>query len=72
MSSRVFKKLHGDNQEIDGDVSSDIEIETDYAGEKSKFNLNRYDLVIINLFERELEFFILILFRFLVASKLRK
>lgn len=47
MSSRVLKKLHGDNQ-IDGDVSSDLEIETDFAGRKSKFNLNRYDLVIIN------------------------
>lgn len=44
MSSRVFKKLHGDNQEIiDDDISSDIETDT---GRKSKFNLNRYDLVI--------------------------
>lgn len=43
MSSRVLKKLHGDNQEIDDDISSDIETDT---GRKSKFNLNRYDLVI--------------------------
>lgn len=43
MSSRVLKKLHGDNQEIDDEISSDIE--TDNPGRKSKFNLNRYDLV---------------------------
>lgn len=46
MSSRVLKKLHGDNDlEIRDQDGSDIENESSFGARKKQFDGNRYDLV---------------------------
>lgn len=45
MSSRVLKKLHGDNDLDIGDELSDIDNDIGVGNKKKQFDMNRYDLV---------------------------